>query len=498
MLPFDLEEIIINLLINSCLKSNDLRYYKFGRVCRSWKYTIDNHIFNPSPQYAIYTNKLKYNEYNKDIISICKSGCLGNVKWLLKNNIIFSDIHVVLMCNRRKIDELEEIFSDPIQLYNIHTNKSLHRDIRTIYLQEIEGLSGNAWHIDSIYTSIPKFTGPLQIASIIGSIRLAKLLLANGYKGLIPAIHTSIKYRHLHLTTYLLINHFKEIAYNYESSDITDLINIINMLIIEFGSQAQNLIYYIINSSLKINSVILKIIYNYSGRSGCSGIYLYTINRIISTNDRKYIKKIFNAYGLQQIIYNLIYDRNHTLCNIIISKLIEYDHEYIIPIYEVFNILHNYYTINDGDKICNNIILKPKQRFSYSIVNILYNYVKLVLNTSHVFKYKMYTTTSDLVMILVYFIGTFQCIENRNEWYIDNRYHNHDHNHHNSEIINTYGADEENIKDDCDYNDILNMNLLGYIMKLKDMKYRINFKGCIKTCIHFDNKDILMYFVDAM
>ena len=122
MFPEDIENIIINNLIKIEANESSLKYYRFRMVSRFWRYKIDNILFNTGGQTKLYKNKLKRNKYNDDMISIANRGCYGNTKWLIKNNIIFSDIHIMMYCHQNKVNDLKHIFMNPQQLYNIHMN----------------------------------------------------------------------------------------------------------------------------------------------------------------------------------------------------------------------------------------------------------------------------------------------------------------------------------------------------------------------------------------
>ena len=536
MLSNDLEDLIINNLTDKYISENDLTYYKYRGINRFWRYVIDRIIFNKGGQKEVYTNKLKYNRYNRDMILICKKGCLVNVKWLLRNNIIFHDIHVMVLSYYNKVNELKDIFCNPIQLYNVHHNKSLYSDIKKVFINEIfkkynTDLAAVHWQMGLQLEWLTKLTGPLHISVMNGNIEVTKLLLSNGFAGRTNAIIHSIKYRNLKLTTYLLVDNLSEIINNTQYN-INEILNILNMLIIEYGEKCRDLLYYIVNSSLKINYAILKIIYNYSNKYELNdkgfekSLYMYTINRIIVTNNKLYIKRIFNSFGLLQIIYDLIFNKHHHLCNTIIKKIIEYDHNYIVAIYEVLHTLYEYYETksengvnyddysidyssdigdsgaddsgaddfdnetdvfeSSGYRNChminyaNNIILIPKDKYIYSLVNVLYNYTKLLNNENHKFTYSNYTNYSKLILLITYFIGRFQ-----NSCIIEDRHY-------------TREYSKEHIISDSDYKEIINLDILSLIKRLVELNYKIDYKECIKISVNFDYKAVLMYLVDKM
>ena len=128
----------------------------------------------------------------------------------------------------------------------------------------------------------------------------------------------------------------------------------------------------------------------------------------------------------------------------------------------------------------NNIILIPKNKYIYSLVNVLYNYTKLLNRENHKFKYSNYTNYSKLILLITYFIGSFQ-----NSCIIEDRHY-----------ISEYS--KEHIISDCDYNEIINMDILSLIKRLAELNYKIDYRECIKISVNFDHKGLLMYLVDKM
>ena len=562
MFSEDIEEIIINYLVNIGVDDSSLKHYRFRMVSRFWRYKIDNILFNTDGQNKVYKNKLKRNKYNDDMISIANRGCYENTKWLIKNNIIFSDIHIMMYCHQSKIQDLRHIFRNPQQLYNIHMNRSLINldgtiitDTNPLYstYKQITDHYNTLFKDMTRYREIYKKCGPLQMAIINGNIEIIKLLLNNGYGGnniTDKALRLGIKSKNIKVTTYLYVNELQNIIDLSLTDNIYQIINIMNLIILEFGNKAIQLLYYTINSSLKLNHVILKILYNFSNKyenniiDNEKKIFLYGIDRILNTKDTNYIKSAFNVVGLEYIICNCIYNRNHHLCNIFIKRLIDYDYNYIIPIYEILKLMFNYYkndSSSDPDEFGNsvnnnaysdyscdndyngyngqergayfvgvgNIILYPKNKYIYSIVSILYNYVNIILEKSlsdvdkGVLNYKHYTQNCELILILVFFLGKFKYQYNiKNPYEPGNEITFHMMNYIKNDSVYEsnymYSDRYARIINDCDYNKIMTLNLTYYIKKLKSMDYRINYKECIKLSVNFNDREPLLYFVENM
>lgn len=468
MLCDELEEIILRNLIKIYTSNYDLKYYKFRLVSHYWKKIIDNYIFNSKIQDNVKHSYLQ-TRYNDDIIRICKMGTLVNIKWIIKNSLNFSNNNVIILTHYNKVLELEEIFKDPLQTYNIHLTKKHHYyGIYNKHISEIIDIYDISY-IDTDILNIYEKTDPLFIAVSNGNIRLIKTLLENGYTNLIRSVKLSIIYNNYEMTTFLIVRLLSANTILYEILTPDELYSIINSLIIDKNVKSDNILYYIINSHVQLNYKILKKLYEYSREDKLTdksdNMFLYAIKRMLLTENKRYINNVFNLYGLKNIILELIYFGDINLCNYIIDNIIQYDKDKIILIYEVFYSLYYYYNIDNKDDIKSYNILDPLHKYSYNIVRTLYNFVKIVIDIKDYNNPYKYISMNDLILIIVYFIGGYK----------------------NDSIIRNH-TDKE----------IMELNIVDLIIELKKLKYKINYKECIKLSVKYYNKDIILYLVENM
>ena len=480
MLCYELEEIILRKLIKLYTTSNDLKYYKFRLVSHYWKNTIEDYICNNdmNPRNSIFSRG-NY-RYNDDIIRICKRGGLVNIKWIMKNQINFNNNHVIILTHYNKSLELEEIFKDPLQTYNIHLtkkyyylyNKSLADildmyDVKGIYTKSNGILTDS--DMDNEILNIYEKTDPLFIAVFNGNIRLINILLQNGYSNLIRCAKLSIIYNNYEMATYLIVRLLSNTPIVYDRLTPDELYNIINLLIRDKHVKSDTILYYIINSQVQLNYKILRKLYDYSREDKLidksDNMFLYSIRRILFTKNNRYIDNVFNLYGLKNIILKLIFFGDIDLCNQIIEYIIQYDNEKILLIYEVYYSLYYYYNVDNTDDNKLYVILDPIHTYMYPIVRTLYNFVNIVMSSKEYNNPYKYISMNDLILIVVFFIGEYK----------------------NDSIIRN-NTDK----------DLAELNLVELISELKELKYIINYKECIKISVNFYNKDILLYLVENM
>ena len=308
--PYDIQIQILDYLIECYIYDNSLKFYKYRLISKSMRDYLDNRDLKL--QDRIIRRKCNINthgihrvilsiDYSKDVYKICKYGVLTTLKWICKQNITIQLDHLIALCDKKSYDNdkksynsVKLILGNMDNLFNIFINKSR--------------LIGFKYDYNNLKLE------PLRLACKHGDIRLCKLFLENGFRCITTAIDESIKYKQLRLTEYLIINYLKEKydynikTYGISYTDYTKINNLYNQLIISYKQDSLNIILYLINSYIYINKDTLIILYDYYKKyqtSNDENIIDYLINRILITEDYRYIELIIQSKEFKYIMGDL-------------------------------------------------------------------------------------------------------------------------------------------------------------------------------------------------